>query len=145
MLRHLNAATDLDLGYAFLGNTVEPDSEEVIYLMAMLRGDQARMESRRPDVPVGATMVFARPMSSFEDNPFLSVFIAIRDARARHLAENYEKSDMESAKSGKVDEDKAERSCEGLLHRFVEVIMLFFAKHTGNKDMLRRYDLYCRR
>ncbi|KAJ7742357.1 hypothetical protein DFH07DRAFT_708742, partial [Mycena maculata] len=78
-------------------------------------------------------------LTAFFDNPFLTVFIAIRDLHARLLAEEHEgMADITAQISSEADEDKPERSSKELLHRLMEVILLYFSLHTRGEDWLRR-------
>lgn len=86
-----------------------------------------------------STTVDTRPISGFHGNPFLTAFTAIRDLRSRMLAEQYEADYDFSAKlSTEQDENKNEQGSEELLHRIMDVILMYFSELNKGYDWLRR-------
>ena len=82
----------------------------------------------------------ARPMSNFLSNPFLTFFTALRDLRTRRLTE--EKISEEECLGDSSQEDegiKGEQGSEELLHRFMEVILVYHnTRHRFCEDRLWR-------
>ena len=140
MLRNLSAATAYDLGWVTLANP--PTAEGVMKTRAeLLRLEQGRDRETAADTPRSAITLEHHSMNTFMGNPFLTVFTALRDLRARLLAEDSEAPEQVTAgaPSAEKDEDKPERGSEELLHRLMDVILLYFSQYTGGRDWLRRY------
>ncbi|KAJ6568221.1 hypothetical protein DFH09DRAFT_432418 [Mycena vulgaris] len=136
MLNYLCAATADDLGLVTVADLPSDDSR-LLYRQELI------MEEKEEALGSGlelarATTIDASSMTNFLGNPFLLVFTALRDLRSRLLAEEcedlYDGRSVE--KSAEANEDKAERGSEELLHRLVEVILLYFAQET-DEDWFR--------
>lgn len=142
MLYRLKAAKALDLGLACMGKMAKLDPK--LQHRGSLMEDEQNTKEKTFDTSRKATTLELQSLTTFLTNPFLPIFTSIRDLRARRLAEKYENPNELTAgsKSGEADEDKPERGSEELLHRLMDVILLFFAQETDHQDWLRR--LVCR-
>lgn len=137
MLQHLTAASAYDLGWVTLTNSITKEGSLDIRKKLALLEEEMKIPST--DTPADAMTLEHHPMSSFMYNPFLTVFTAIRDSRSRLLAETHEDpGDVTTQRSVEAKESKKERSAEELLHRFMEVVLLYFSHHTKGTDWLRR-------
>ncbi|KAJ6538434.1 hypothetical protein DFH09DRAFT_1323677 [Mycena vulgaris] len=131
MLNYLVAATASDLGLVTVADLPSDDPRllyrEELIMLEKERGLASGLEITR------ATTIDATSMTNFLGNPFLLVFTAIRDLRSRLLAEQHGDlyDGLTAEQSGEANEDKAERGSEELLHRLMEVILLYFAQQTG--------------
>ncbi|PYH75803.1 hypothetical protein BO82DRAFT_359739 [Aspergillus uvarum CBS 121591] len=80
-------------------------------------------------------------MSWYLFNPWCLFFTALRDHLARSNpvieAEQLNEDGTQARESHTRDEDKDEASSEGLLHRFMEVILLLFSILCGGRDEWR--------
>ncbi|KAG5644905.1 hypothetical protein DXG03_007457 [Asterophora parasitica] len=131
MLKYLRAASASQLEHVAVADLPADDP------MLMYREELMKLEKRLSPESAAevtpATTITPSSMTNFLNNPFCLVFTAIRDLRSRLLAEEFEDpyDGLTGKKSAEEDEDKAERGSEELLHRLMEVILLFFAQQTG--------------
>ncbi|CAK5267542.1 unnamed protein product [Mycena citricolor] len=144
MLNKLCAASSIDLGSVSLSrnNAENPELHNLIRLMQLERDVPDPFFPTPLDID-GATTFARKSMSQFITNPFLTVFLSLRDLRARRLAEHYEdvrdgaSVATKSGVTGESDEDKNEVASEELLHRLMDIVLVYYSRKTKDQDWLR--------